>query len=357
MKPFDAAQPQSNLKAMLRGWLLRYLTFAQRLLQSATTKKPCVTALMPGCFDTTLALLRPGGLSKDSPSAVQLLDALHALLVTYGRTITTAQRSNYYFALTQTTHSAAVNSVRQGDNDEAVQFAQRACDWSACYVTEGSAEEDAALDKVAESLPKRYELLGVCMQSKDRVVSTLSHTTDFQAALKAYCQAVSWITPATVRQIAEYAPCKPLAQILGDIKDADVPLRRCVALLAADDPPTLDFPAVFCEELTARNLSPAVKGILVEQLLDALSPAQHRPLVQATYVQLCDVLLDIYNADNYPIRRMRCVARQSRRLTNRVNARLLNLIATSGFAANRFDPVYNDTSQLWEGQVGLSGRR
>lgn len=169
---FHASEVQPSLRLRSRDWLLQYLAFSEDLLEKAANKPPCAALCVPGSLDTTLRLVRPGGLNGTSITQIDLLDKARALLQTYGTSLGQVELSRLYYALGQASFGEAIGSNRQGLKKEAVAFAQRTCDWYIAAI-EGSQPEssDASRQAMMEAMPKRFEYLGVCFTEDDRNVS------------------------------------------------------------------------------------------------------------------------------------------------------------------------------------------
>ncbi|KAL1407397.1 separin protein [Vanrija albida] len=307
-----------------KQWIVELFGMTERLLlanDSAALARDC----MPGAVDSTLNLIRQS--SADATFILRLLDRTNSVYVEGGAHLAPATRLQLGSCLAGAAHSSAVTAART-NKAAALPLAQRTCEWSLALLaldpSEGSADRDPALHAVEATLPKRYELLAFCLQESDR-----------EESLKALCQSLASIDPATIKSIAVGAATKPIAAIFSGLPDVTATLKRCTAFMTGGTEFDASKAAGFlAEAMAARGVPPTVHAAIVESIAEGIEHADFRPHIQDTLVALTDSLFGVYDAAAYPVRRMR------------VASRFMSIITSTGVAAEQFDNLADEVDAL-----------
>lgn len=137
-----------------------------------------------------------------------------------------------------------------------------------------------------------------------------------------------------VKHIATAAASQPLRLVFANMLEFATALQRTAALVAHDPALGPEFPAILANDLNDKQWSPAVTGALLEQMIDALEPSQFLPHVQDALVAVLLMALDLYDAETYPVRRMRVISR------------FMSVVISTGMAAERYESLKMEADAL-----------
>lgn len=122
--------------------------------------------------------------------------------------------------------------------------------------------------------------------------------------------------------------------VFQDAAEFSTSLKRPASLLAHDQDLGVDFATLLADELNGKQWSPSVTGALLEKFIEAIEPSQFVPHVQTALVSLLRMTLDLYVAEDYPLRRLRTIAR------------FMSVISSTGQASETFDSLKAEADTL-----------
>lgn len=318
-------------------WLHDCLEFVGRLLPGLEANEDAVRECMPGVIDSTLALMKRNNTPECTALSLNQLDAVFATFDQHSSTIGMASQAHYANCLIQCAYSLALRFSNSDGLPMAIALCRRSCEWSQAFLSRHGDVDEAVRKSIFAPLCKRFELLGFCLQKgADKTVSTQrDDDLTAQEALQAYIQSSLCLDSSAIKQISAESTTKPLRLVFQPFTEFAASLKRPASLLNHDPSLAAEFAALLANELNGKQWSPSVTGPLVEQVIDAIEPSQYLEHVQTVLVALHHMTLDLYDAESYPVRRLRAILR------------FVSVITSTGAAADMFDALKAEADALY----------
>jgi separase len=316
VKTLDTKAPETST-----AWLKNYVQFALRLIPDIGSSD-VVLECMPGLVETGAILMR-----RNTPecNAISLedLDAIIATLASHGADLDVKVQTQYASALIHSAYNVAL-AFSKIALEPAVAFCRRSCEWAQAFLARVGDVDEVVRKVVSGPISKRYELLGFCLQKGGHKA----------AALHAFIQGCFFFDSGAAKQVAVAAASKPLRLVFADMPEFNAMLKRTASLLAHEADLGPDFSTLLTNELINKQWSPAVTGALLEQVFVALEHSQFLPHVQDALVSALNMALNVYDAETYPVRRLRVISR------------FVSIIISTGAAADQYESLTKEADVL-----------
>ncbi|KAL7422127.1 separin protein [Cryptotrichosporon argae] len=310
----------------------RTVYLAEELAAGSTDRSTGLSDLVHSGLSACLSL---AGLAPIDPR-LPVLKRSHALVLAARHVSTEAGYADGLRMIAQAAYNIVATRWKENDWELIVRAARPSCEWLREAVdiyqasgtdakkTEGSAApmSKGVWDPAVVSLSKRYEALSASLAKSENKV----------AALEAQAECIAAYPPAVLGRIANDAPTTPVSAIAAACPDVAASIQRLATLVIIEG----DALASQIDVLTAvldHRLAPDVKGFMYEHIVVCLADYEWRRDVGGFSINICDAALALYG-DAQPIRSMRVIVK------------MLELVASTGVAADRFEPLCAELDRL-----------
>ncbi|OCF35317.1 hypothetical protein I316_02863 [Kwoniella heveanensis BCC8398] len=321
-KPETAAQ-WSKASGEIGEWLESSLEFVEILVDASILDQALNRDVMNGSVDTLVYLYR-----SEHAKALLALRRIQRLQDASRSIAKPVDQMEWCRCLSSLAYNGGAQLYKQSKIEEAIELTRMSCDWTTeafgLSVQIGQLNENLqkGITHLKGAIGGRWELLAGCYQ----------RISKREEMFTAYSHCIATQPPSIITQLSTSASFMPLNEAYASVKDIAA-LTRLASLILYDPSSFLGHGLEMVNFMQEAKLGSEAIGAMIEKLLSLLEDVQWKDEGARACFELADALLSIYG-DNYPIRRIRTIAK------------MMGIITASGKQAGRFPSLVKEVDRL-----------
>ncbi|ORY21586.1 hypothetical protein BCR39DRAFT_562599, partial [Naematelia encephala] len=318
---------ESSLLTAVRKGLVSGVELVEEVLSdSLISLSEVAQDLVAGAVDSLVALARHpprlGGDAAVARTTLSYLSRARDMTQMASTQVDAIELGDWLRCLSAAAYNNGTKLYKEDRFSEAQSSVELGCMWGKEALSLAGNDNSTVWAQVREHLPKKYELLAFC-QRKDG---------DTAGGLRTYCNYLSSLPPSITTRLAELSGSVSVSEGFVSASDVDAALSR-LAFMIMNDPMLMPVSKVL-DDMTNAQIPGEAVGLVGERLFILLNEGQHRVEIAQVALDLGRAIMDVYNAAQFPIRRMRMLTR------------LMALISASGVETTKFNEYARELDAL-----------